>query len=122
MVISENELSQVLKLIEENKVMFDPDCEVDLIKQGYGWDKSFVLKCMKKRKHYTGKELYVNHPHLDPNELKKRLKRIYCIHKPNKLFFKLVLIGYYIRDDLLIIHISPSNRNSWEGKVYYNKL
>ena len=31
-----------------------------------------------------------------------------------------ILIGFIILEDILIIHISPLNKNSKEGKVYYN--
>ena len=121
MVVSKDTLNKVFSLIEENKVMIDPACEIDIIKQGYGWSKSFILNCMKNGKHYTGQELYSNHPNLEPSEIEKRKKRTYCIHRPTLMFFKLVLIGYYIKDNILIIHISPLNRNSREGKIYYNK-
>ena len=65
----------------------------------------------KGRENIQGNELY-------PNK-KERHKRYYCIHKYSLLSSKLILIAFLILKNILIIHISPLNKGSKEGKIYY---
>ena len=105
-------IDKIHLLIKENRVVFDFDAEIDILKQGYNWTKEFIINCLKKGKIYGGIELYPTIP--------ERKKRYYCIHKPSVLSQKLVLIGFLILEDLLIIHIAPCNKHSKEGKIYHN--
>lgn len=111
-MIDEKTLSKIQGLLEDGKFEFERDAEIDIIKQGYNWEKSFILDCLKQGKKYAGTELY-------PDD-KKRHNRYYCIHKYSILSSKLILIGFLILEKILIIHIEPLNRGSKEGKIYYN--
>ncbi|MBI5061280.1 MAG: hypothetical protein HZB67_03120 [Candidatus Aenigmarchaeota archaeon] len=121
MTIDKNLLDKILLCIREGRVQIDPDAYIDILKQGYSWTEEFIIECMSNGKHFEGLELYGKNRTLSDSEISKRLKRLYCIHKLN-IFGKLIIIGYYFRDDVLIIHISPLNQNSAEGKIYYGKL
>ena len=105
-------IGRIHELIKENKVVFDFDAEKDILKQGYNWTKEFIIKCLEEGKIYSGPELYPIIP--------ERKERHYCIHKPHTFSSKLILIGFLILEDLLIIHIAPCNKHSKEGKIYYN--
>jgi len=67
---------------------------------------------LEEGKIYSGPELYPTIP--------KRKERYYCMHKPHTFSSKLILIGFRILENLLIIHIAPCNKHSKEGKIYYN--
>lgn len=112
MVVDKKIISRIHQLINDNKVILDFDAQKDILKQGYNWSKEFIINCLNNGKIYTGIELYP----VIPN----RKKRYYCIHKPNAISSKLVLIGFFILKNLLIIHIAPCNPHSKEGKIYYN--
>lgn len=111
-MIDEKTLTKIHSLINENKILFDIDAEKDILKQGYNWSKEFIIECLKEGKKYKGSELYTS--------IKERWNRYYCIHKYSILSSKLILIGFLILKDLLIIHIQPCNKHSKEGKIYYN--
>lgn len=111
-MIDDDTLNKIHEMLSNNRFDFDRDAEIDILKQGYNWSKDFIIECLKKGKVYKGSELYP--------DLKKRHERCYCIHKPNLLSSKLILIGFLIFENILIIHISPLNRGSKEGKIYYN--
>jgi len=107
-------ISRIERLIGDNKVILDFDAVKDIFKQGYDnyWTKEFIIDCLKNGKIYSDVELY-------PTILERK-KRYYCIHKPRIVSSKLILIGFLILEDLLIIHIAPCNKHSKEGKIYYN--
>ena len=111
-MIDKKTFSRIQSLLEEGKFEFDRDAEIDIIKQGYNWDKIFILDCLRKGKHYRGDELYP--------DMKNRHNRYYCIHKYSILIHKLIIIGFIIQEGILIIHISPLNKGSKEGKIYYS--
>ncbi len=110
-MIDEKSLQQIHQMIDENKIYFDVEAEMDISKQGYNWSKKFIKECLRKGKVYSGKEIY---PEDD-----RRHERFYCIHKYSLISSKLIIIGFLIKDNLLIIHISPLNKGSKEGKTYY---
>ncbi len=114
-MIEEKTLNRIYELLNTDRFEFDLDAEIDILKQGYNWSRDFIIDCLKKGKIYKGNELY-------PDK-KERHERYYCIHeyKSNILYSKLILIGFLIFKNILIIHISPLNKGSKEGKVYYNK-
>ena len=105
-------LDRIYELLKEGKFDFDRDAEIDILKQGYNWSKDFIIECLKKGKKYKGSELY-------PDK-KERHNRYYCMHKYSLLSSKLILITFLILKNILIIHISPLNKGSKEGKIYYN--
>lgn len=110
-------LQQIHEKIDNDEISIEGHAQKDIMKQGYRsiWNKEFIKECLKKGKIYNGKTLY-------PNK-SKRHDRYYCIHKYLSTFFisyKLVLISFIIRENILIIHISPLNKHSKEGKIYYN--
>ena len=111
-MIDKTTFNRIQKLLNEGKVIFDLDAQKDILKHGYNWSKDFIIKCLEKGKTYKGNELYPDN--------KKRHKRYYCIHKPFLLSSKLILIGFLILNNILIIHISPLNEGSKEGQIYYN--
>lgn len=111
-MIDNKTLDLIYKLIDEGKFKFAFDAEVDIMKQGYNWSKDFILKCMRNGKIYKGNELY-------PDQ-KQRHDRYYCIHKHSIISSNLIIIGFLILENLLIIHISPLNKSSREGKIYYS--
>lgn len=111
-MIDKKILDKIHNLIDKNRIVFDYDAEIDILKHGYNWTKDFIIECLKKGEIYTGTELYPN--------IKKRKNRYYCIHKHFLLNSKLILIGFLILEDLLIIHIQPLNKNSREGRIYYD--
>lgn len=111
-MIDEATLNKIYQLLNTGRFSFDLDAEKDILKQGYNWSKDFILECMKKGKMYNGAELY-------PDD-KNRHRRYYCIHKYSILSSKLMIIGFIILNDILIIHISPLNKGSKEGRIYYN--
>ncbi|MCX6706898.1 MAG: hypothetical protein NT001_02035 [Candidatus Woesearchaeota archaeon] len=111
-MVDEETLKKINDLLDEGRFNFELDAEMDIIKQGYNWSKEFIIDCLQKGKMYEGKELY-------PDK-KERHKRYYCMHKYSILSSKLILICFIILEDILIIHISPLNKNSKEGKIYYN--
>jgi hypothetical protein len=104
-------LDKINLLIDENKVMLNNHAELDALKQGYNWTKEFIKKCLKDGKKYEGSKLY-------PNK-KDRHDRYYCIHKYSVLSSKLILIGFLVLENILIIHMQPCNKHSKEGKIYY---
>lgn len=110
-MIDEKTLRRIHTLLDQDKVDFQVSAEIDILKQGYNWSKRFIKECLRKGKKYSGAELY-------PGD-KEREKRYYCIHKYSPLSSKLIFIGFLILDNLLIIHISPLNKGSKEGKIYY---
>jgi len=110
-MIDKGTSDKIYNLLDQGKFEFDADAEMDIIKQGYNWSKDFLLDCLKKGKLYKGNELY-------PDD-KKRHKRYYCIHKHSVLSSNLIIIGFLILENILIIHISPLNKSSKEGKIYY---
>ncbi len=113
-MIDEKTFNTIQEMLEEGNFDFDRDAEIDILKQGYNWSKDFILDCLKKGKMYAGTELY--------RDIKKRHKRYYCIHKYTAfpLRTELIIIGFLILKNILIIHISPLNKGSKEGKIYYN--
>jgi len=111
-MIDNNTLNKIHELLETGRFDFDLDAEKDILKQGYNWSKDFIIGCLNKGKMYKGIELY-------PDK-KGRHKRYYCIHKHSILSSKLILIGFLILKNILIIHISPLNKGSKEGRIYYN--
>jgi len=104
-------IDKIYNLLETNKFDFNLHAEIDIIKQGYNWSTDFIIGCLKKGKMYNGKELYPT--------IKNRHKRYYYIHKYSILSSKLILICFIILENILIIHISPLNKGSKEGKIYY---
>ena len=113
-MIDENTLRTIHELLKEGKFEFDRDAEMDILKQGYNWSKEFILSCLNKGKIYRGDELYP--------DLKERHNRYYCIHKYSIFSLKLIIIGFIILNNILIIHISPLNKGSKEGRIYYGEL
>jgi len=111
-MIDQSTLDKIYSLLNTDRFSFDLDAEKDILKQGYNWSKDFIISCMKNGKTYGGRELY-------PDD-EKRHKRYYCIHKYSRFSSKLIIIGFLILDDILIIHISPLNKGSKEGRIYYN--
>ncbi len=111
-MIDQKTLDKIHRLLEEGKFEFDLDAERDILKQGYNWSKDFILMCLRKGKLYEGKKLYP--------EMRERHKRYYCIHKYSLISSQLILIGFIVLENILIIHISPLNRSSKEGKMYYS--
>lgn len=111
-MINKDTLEKINRLLDEDKFELDVDAEMDILKQGYNWSKDFIKKCLREGKKYDGIELYPN--------IEDRHDRYYCIHKYSLLFSKLILICFVIKYDLVVIHISPLNRGSKEGKIYYN--
>lgn len=111
-MITKEALDKINALVKENKILFDFDAEKDILKQGYNWSKGFIIECLKKGKKYGGSELYPG--------IEERKNRHYCIHKHSILSSGLILIGFLILDNLLIIHIQPLNRSSKEGRIYYH--
>ena len=111
-MIEKETLDKIHRLIKENKILFDMDAEIDILKHGYNWSKEFIIECLKKGKKYKGSELYPDN--------KKRKDRYYCIHKYSALSSKLILIGFLILENLLIIHIQPLNKGSKEGRIFYS--
>ena len=111
-MIDEKTLNKIQNLLEDGNFEFDVDAEIDIIKQGYNWEKEFILDCLRKGKHYKGDELY-------PDD-KKKHNRYYCMHKYSILSSKLIFIGFVMQEGILIIHVSPLNRGSKEGRIYYN--
>lgn len=111
-MIDKETLNLIYQLLNEDRFEFAFDAEVDILKQGYNWSKDFILNCLKNGKMYEGNELY-------PGK-KERHNRYYCIHKYSILSSNLIIIGFLILDNILIIHISPLNKSTKEGKIYYN--
>ena len=111
-MIDEIKLNQIYELLETGRFNFDLDAERDILKQGYNWSKEFIIECLKRGKMYNGAELYPDR--------KERHGRYYCIHKYSILSYKLIIIGFLILDNILIIHISPLNKGSNEGRIYYS--
>ncbi len=111
-MVEKETLEKIYRLIKENKIIFDLDAEKDILKQGYNWTKEFIIECLQKGKIFSGSGLYPC--------MKERRDRYYCIHKYSVFSSNLILIGFIILDDLLIIHIQPLNKNSKEGKEYYS--
>jgi hypothetical protein len=111
-MIDKEVLGRIYELLDENKFEFDLDAEKDILKHGYNWSKKFIIECLKKGKMYKGSELYPDN--------KERYKRYYCIHKHSLFSSKLMLIGFLVLENILIIHICPINKGSKEGRVYYN--
>jgi|SRR3989344_6613962 len=109
-MIDKDTIDKINELLKDEKFYFDKDAEIDIIKQGYNWSKDFIIECLKRGKKYKGSELYPDN--------KERHKRYYCIHKYSNLSSKLILIGFLILKNILIIHISPLNKGSKEGKMY----
>jgi len=110
-MIDKATLNRIYELLDTGRFEFDLAAEKDILKQGYDWSKDFIIDCLKKGKLYTGRELYP--------DLKERHKRYYCIHKYQILSSKLIIIGFLVLENILIIHISPLNRGSKEGKIFY---
>lgn len=111
-MIEKETLDKIHRLIKENKILFDFDAEIDILKQGYNWSKEFIIECLRKGKKYKGSELYP--------DIKERKDRYYCIHKYFALSSNLILIGFLVLENLLIIHIQPLNKGSKEGKIFYS--
>ncbi len=111
-MIEKETLQKILKLIKENKILFDLHAEMDILKQGYNWSKEFIIGCLKNGRKYKGAELY-------PDD-KKREDNYYCIHKYSPASSNLILIRFLVLENLVIIHIQPLNKGSKEGKIYYN--
>lgn len=105
-MIDKKILNKIHKLLDEDRFDLDIDAEMDILKHGYNWSKDFIKKCLMEGKIYEGSYLY-------PND-KKRCIRYYCIHKPYILSSKLILIGFLVLENILIIHISPLNKGSRE--------
>lgn len=104
-------IKKIQELLNEGRFEFELHAEMDIIKQGYDWSKDFIAECLKKGNIYEGKEIY-------PAK-KERHKRYYCMHKYSVLSSNLILISFLILENILIIHISPVNRGSKEGNIYY---
>lgn len=111
-MVDEKTVKRIKELLDKGQFEFDMDAEIDIIKQGYNWSKDFIIECLQKGRMYEGKELY-------PGK-KERHKRYYCIHKYSIFSAKLILVGFLVLENILIIHISPLNKNSKEGRIYYN--
>lgn len=111
-MIDQKILDQIHMLLNNGKFKFDFDAERDILKQGYNWSTEFIIDCLRNGKIYAGTELY-------PDK-KERHNRYYCIHKYSLFSSKLIIIGFLILNNILIIHISPLNKGSKEGRIYYN--
>src|SRR3989344_6653358 len=98
-MVNKETLNLIHQLLNENRFKFAFDAEMDILKQGYNWSKDFILNCLKNGKIYEGCELYTDR--------KERHNRYYCIHKHSILSSNLIIIGFLILDNVLIIHISP---------------
>ena len=90
-MIKKETLDKINSLIKENKILFDFDAEVDILKQGYNWSKDFIIECLKNGKKYEGSELYP--------DIKERKNRYYCIHKYSALSSNLILIGFLVLEN-----------------------
>jgi len=97
--IPEELLRQIHEKLDKNEFSIAFHAEQDILKQGYNWSKEFILNCLKKGKIYDGLALYPG--------IKERHGRYYCIHKQSLLSSNLILISFLIKDDILVIHISP---------------
>ena len=108
-------LNRIEQMLDEDKVRIDVSGQLDIFKHGNPseWTMSFIKNCLREGKKYEGKELYPD----DPN----RSSRYYCMHNPYILSRKVILIGFLLLQDILIIHICSQNPGSKEGKVYYSK-
>jgi len=110
-MIDQETIDKINSLLDNNQVEITSHAAIDILKQGYNWSKDFIIECLKKGKKYTGAELYP--------DIMERHGSYYCVHKPSVFSFGLILIRFVIRGNILIIHISPLNKGSKEGKVYY---
>ncbi len=117
-------LDKIQELLESGKFQITLHAEKDILKQGYDWSQDFIIGCLKNGKIFTGKELYPeqDYPENLYSDIKERHKRYYCIHQYKEYLIatRLILIGFLILDELLVIHISPINKNSKDGKIYSN--
>jgi len=112
-MIPEETLARVKDLVDEGKVLLDADARRDLLKHGYRFSFEFLKTCLKEGNHYSGAELYPDEP--------RRRNRLYCLHKHVPLSSRVLLIGYVLTANIIIIHICEMNPSSKEGKVYYSK-
>ncbi len=110
-MIEKETLEKIYRLIKENKILFEFHAEVDILKQGYNWSREFIIDCLKKGKKYKGAELYP--------DIKERKNSYCCIHKYSTFSFRLILIGFLVLENLVIIHIQPLSKGSKEGRIYY---
>lgn len=110
-MIDQETLNKINSLLDNNLVEITSHAEIDILKQGYNWSKDFIIACLKGGKKYAGAELYP--------DIMERHGSYYCIHKPSIFYSKLILIKFVIRENVLVIHISPLNRGSKEGGIYY---
>ena len=110
-MISQDALKRIVLLLDTGHFNITVDAQNDILKQGYNWSKDFIIDCMRNGKMFYGYELY-------PYD-EARHTRYYCIHRLGLLSRRLILIGFILLDDILIIHISPLNPGSKEGRAYY---
>jgi len=109
-MIDQQTIDKIHELLDANKVEFALHAEMDIMKQGYNWSKDFIKGCLRNGKMYSGKQLY-------PEDSKKQ-ERYYCMHKQS-IFSNLVLIAFLIKNNILIIHMQPLNKGSYEGRVFF---
>src|SRR3989344_7798426 len=101
-MIDKETLDKIYELLNTNKFEFDGDAVIDIYKHGHNCSKEFILDCLKKGKIYKGSEIYP--------DIKSRHNRYYCIHKYSTLSFRLMLIGFLVLKNILIIHICTINK------------
>ncbi len=118
-MIDDATLSKIFKFIDEDKINITTHAIRDMWKHLYYYDREFIIGCLKKGKHYNGSEIYKEKDKENIEEYEKKIARYYCIHK-HSIFGKLILISFKVYQDIIVIHLSPVDKHSREGKVYYS--
>ncbi len=110
--ISSKKRNRILDLVDEDKIFLSEHAIEDCMKQGYRWTKTDLKRYIRKSRMFEGKNLY-------PKD-KKLWNRVYSMARLNPITRKLILMALLVREDLIIIHCSPCNSGSREGKIYYS--
>ena len=107
-LVAKNKIGNITIRFRQDKLI------PDMIKHSFTEDT--IMKALSNGLHLEDKDLYEN-----PNE-KHPKKNYYCIHEhKNTIFYiRYVLIAYYLfPNNIEAFHTSPINKNSREGKRYF---
>lgn len=117
-MINGNTLGKIQEFIKADKIHFTDHVIVSMLNHMGYIDKGFIINCLKAGRCYRGDEIYKEEDKNDILDHEKKVKRYYCMHKPN-LLSRLIMISFELDEDILVIHISHKNKHSREGKIYY---
>ena len=92
-MIDNKTLNKIQEFINADKIRFTDHVMLNMLNRMGHIDKEFITNCLKSGKHYHGNEIYKEEDKNDILDYEKKIKRYYCVHKPN-LLSKLIMISF----------------------------